>query len=449
MLALTDALLAHILRLCPGLRQLDVSRCPQLTDAAVEAIARTSRGEAGTGGSRSSSGGSGGSGLNSLSLAGYWQIGSVALLRSCPGLTSPSLDGCWRLESGGVRQVGCRRRRCFPTMCLCAPMCTGLFSRLSSYALFSLAELLCLLQWRACLRALRQPACPLCVLQVLSALPRLESLSLSGCAQLDSAVLVSRPGPAPAAAGGHGPGVPGPEEGLEGGEEEDEGEEEEEILGAARHGGGGQPLAPPGAPRLPLEGVALPRLRSLDVGGTAVDNGLLFWLALRCCAQLQRLAVAGCMNVDGECRAWDSAAQHSIAGLAGTSWVWSGMPYARTVARGCHRWALHYGGNPCIIALINVFLRLPCCSVCAAGLGIGAVLTAKRLLLEAVAASRGPCPMPASEPPSSGPAAPCGAGGTAWEVLPLLELNAGGLPRWAPANAEQDLGEWWAEQQVR
>jgi hypothetical protein len=98
---------------------------------------------------------------------------------------------------------------------------------------------------------------------VLACLPLLDSLSLSGCTQLGSAILVSRPAVAPA--GG-------------------------ELAGGATTNNLG----------LPREGVPLYRLRSLDVSGTSVQNDLLYWIAMRCCARLQRLAVAGCKDVDGE-----------------------------------------------------------------------------------------------------------------------------------------------------
>lgn len=80
-----------------------------------------------------------------------------------------------------------------------------------------------------------------------------------------------------------------------------------------------------------------------------------------------------------------------------------------------------------------------------AGLGIGAVLAAKRQLLQL----RGPAqPTAVAAPPSRG--AP-GPERPALEVSPLLELSAGGLARWVPVAAEapEGLAGWWEEQQVR
>ncbi|GAB4818008.1 hypothetical protein N2152v2_005054 [Parachlorella kessleri] len=227
-LHLTNTMLEGILSQCPSLRQLDVSHCYQLGSPAVAAIS----------GSASGVGGNVGSGtkegvvhrqLESLSLAGCWQVASIGALRACGSLTSLILDGCWQLRSGDVRQA-------------------------------------------------------------LAFLPLLESLSLSGCPQIDSSILVTRQlslsPPHERGLDYRGPFhlEPVAEEGLD----DPLQQQHVDVIGMD-----------PGTPGLPLAGVPLYRLRSLDVSGTAVRNDLLYWVALRCSARLQRLAIGGRKGVDG------------------------------------------------------------------------------------------------------------------------------------------------------
>lgn len=75
---------------------------------------------------------------------------------------------------------------------------------------------------------------------------------------------------------------------------------------------------------------------------------------------------------------------------------------------------------------------------------MGAVLAAKRQLLQLGGPAQ---PTSAASPPSRGAA---GRERPALEVLPLLELSAGGLARWVPSAAEapEGLAGRWQEQQV-
>ena len=106
-LHLTDSLLESILGQCPSLRQLDVSQCAQLGSAAVAAVGGTASGvgEVSMGSDAGDRRSGAHSRLESLSLAGCWQIASVGALQACGSLTSLVLDGCWQLRSADVRQV--------------------------------------------------------------------------------------------------------------------------------------------------------------------------------------------------------------------------------------------------------------------------------------------------------------------------------------------------------
>lgn len=54
-----------------------------------------------------------------------------------------------------------------------------------------------------------------------------------------------------------------------------------------------EPLSPP------QQLTTAVQLRSLDLSGTAATDCLLYWLALRCCARLQRLVLTGLGTVTG------------------------------------------------------------------------------------------------------------------------------------------------------
>ena len=87
---LTDADAQLAVQHCPNLRRLDLSGCPQLTAAAVHAVAAAASAPQ----------------LQSLSLSGCWQIAALPGLAGCTQLTSLALACCWQLTEGTVQQVG-------------------------------------------------------------------------------------------------------------------------------------------------------------------------------------------------------------------------------------------------------------------------------------------------------------------------------------------------------
>lgn len=89
---LVDADVALVAQHCPALQQLDLSKNPELTAAAVAAVA---------GGAAATSGA-----LQALSLAGCWQVAALPGLSRCTALTSVDLGGCWQLTDGTVHEVG-------------------------------------------------------------------------------------------------------------------------------------------------------------------------------------------------------------------------------------------------------------------------------------------------------------------------------------------------------
>jgi hypothetical protein len=147
---LTDADVQLVVQRCPNLRRLDLSGCPQLTGAAVQAV---------TGAAAAPQ-------LQSLSVSGCWQVAALPSLARCTQLTSLALAGCWQLTEAAVHQVGVARSRALQWL---AGWLAG---------------------WRCTL------VHGVMALQVLAATPLLEELTLSGCSQLGSGVLVSASLPA-------------------------------------------------------------------------------------------------------------------------------------------------------------------------------------------------------------------------------------------------------------
>ena len=84
-----------------------------------------------------------------------------------------------------------------------------------------------------------------------------------------------------------------------------------------------------------------------------------------------------------------------------------------------------------------------------AGLGIAAVLAAKRVLLRHTlpqATQRAGQDVQAMPPLEA--AAVSSHHQSSLEILPLLELRAGGVSSWAPDDAGIPLSSWWEEQEV-
>jgi hypothetical protein len=177
---LTDADVWLAVQRCPNLRRLDLSGCPQLTGAAVQAVTAAAAAPQ----------------LQSLSLSGCWQVSALPGLAGCTQLTSLALAGCWQLNEAAVHQVGAARSWVLQWL---AAWLDGWLAGAAHW---------CMGSWLECSEMV---ACPRCcwyathnLLQVLAGTPLLEELTLSGCSQLGSGVLVSASLPArlpPAALG--------------------------------------------------------------------------------------------------------------------------------------------------------------------------------------------------------------------------------------------------------
>lgn len=87
---LTDAHVALLAHQCPSLTRLDASKCPELTAAAVQALAAAPCALR----------------LQALVLAGCWQVARLpGLAQRCTALASLDLSGCWQLADSELRQV--------------------------------------------------------------------------------------------------------------------------------------------------------------------------------------------------------------------------------------------------------------------------------------------------------------------------------------------------------
>lgn len=90
-LRLADSDVEQIARNCSSLRRMDLSKCPNLTAAAVAALTGCAWAP---------------TQLQSLSLAGCWRVAELPGLHLCGALTALNLSGCWQLSDAVVQQVG-------------------------------------------------------------------------------------------------------------------------------------------------------------------------------------------------------------------------------------------------------------------------------------------------------------------------------------------------------
>ncbi len=87
---LTDAEVALVAQQCPALTRLDLSKCPELTAAAVGALAAAACAPR----------------LQALSLAGCWRVAHLPCLgQRCSALASLDLSGGWQITDSELRQV--------------------------------------------------------------------------------------------------------------------------------------------------------------------------------------------------------------------------------------------------------------------------------------------------------------------------------------------------------
>lgn len=87
---LTDAHVALVAQQCPALTRLDLSKCPDLTAAAVGALNAAACAPL----------------LQALSLAGCWQVAHLpGLGQRCSALASLDVSGCWQITDGELQQV--------------------------------------------------------------------------------------------------------------------------------------------------------------------------------------------------------------------------------------------------------------------------------------------------------------------------------------------------------
>ena len=208
---LRDADVALLLPHCLGLRRLDLAKCPRLTAAAVAAAAcAVPR-------------------LESLSLAGCWQVDVLPTLSTCSQLTSLNLSGCWQatdvalrvVRACGLRGVDAAACLAFEPPCLACLAASPCLSLPAWTARGFNAAAASPLAWPAVLMLLPPPplstrtACTPVSLQVLRGLPQLEELCLAGNSSLGAVSLVSSaagaalPAAPPAGPAGHPGGPPG------------------------------------------------------------------------------------------------------------------------------------------------------------------------------------------------------------------------------------------------
>ncbi|KAI3433843.1 hypothetical protein D9Q98_003646 [Chlorella vulgaris] len=234
-LRLADSDVEQIARNCLSLRRMDLSKCPNLTAAAVAALTGCAWAP---------------TQLQSLSLAGCWRVAELPGLHLCGALTALNLSGCWQLSDAVVQQV-------LAGTPLLEDLSLASCCQLTSNALVSdfFAE-------GHDIPVAAPAAAP-------AGLPPGPGLGVHQDAE-------------PAAGAARRAAWGDVEEEADGFEqldvaEQEEAEEEDEAFELC----------------YPVDGVVLSKLRSLDVSSTEAGDCLLLWLAQRSCCCLQKLTLSG------------------------------------------------------------------------------------------------------------------------------------------------------------